>query len=143
MAYSPKQKQKIFDDICESIVNGMSLRKALLNCNNLPAITFFKWLNSDELKAKQYARATEIRGMMMFEDMLDIANTPTEGIVTKQTNKGIEITTGDMLGHRTLQVDTMKWSLSKMIPKKYGNIPDIKDTETDNEITIKVIDGTK
>ena len=139
MAYSAKQKQKIFDTICEHIVNGMSLRKALLNCNNLPAITFFKWLNGDELKAKQYARATEVRGMMMFEDMLDIANTPTEGTVTKQTNKGVEITTGDMLGHRTLQVDTMKWGLSKMIPRKHGSNPGDEGSGLDNEITITIV----
>jgi hypothetical protein len=28
---------------------------------------------------------------------------------------------GDMLGHRRLQVDTRKWYLSKVLPKKFGD----------------------
>ena len=139
MAYSSKQKQKIFDEICDLIVNGMSLRKALLNCNNLPAKTFFVWLREDELRGKQYARATQERAELIFEDILDIADERPERMETKN---GTCIDTG-YVQDKGVRIGARQWVLGKMMPKKYGNTPDIKDTETDNEITIKVIDGTK
>jgi hypothetical protein len=55
------------------------------------------------------------------EDIIDISDTQVEGerVVSKAT--GEEVTTEDMLGHRKLQVDSRKWLLSKLAPKKYGD----------------------
>jgi hypothetical protein len=36
-------------------------------------------------------------------------------------------------------VDTRKWALAKLNPKKYGSIPDDKD-DSDTEIIIKIIE---
>jgi hypothetical protein len=33
--------------------------------------------------------------------------------------------TGDMIRHRQLKVDALKWVVSKMLPKKYGDKIDI------------------
>lgn len=73
MAYSEQQKQDIFDSICDLIISGKSLRKALLEVT-LPAKTFFVWLRENDELSKQYARATTERAELMFEDMFDIAD---------------------------------------------------------------------
>jgi hypothetical protein len=75
----------------------------------------------------------ELRQEKIFEEILEIADTPKEGIKKKETDKGVEITTGDMIQHRRLQVDARKWMLGKMNPKKYGD-----KLETDNNHSGKI-----
>lgn len=135
MAYSEEEKTKIFDNICEIIINGKSLRTALKSSKvKIDVSTFFVWLREDEIKSKQYARATIERAELMFEDMCDIAD--QEPRLTK-TKFGMAVDGGDVQ-HKKLMVDTRKFAISKMMPKKYGNTPDIIDN-SDNEITIKIV----
>lgn len=122
MTYSDEQKNEIFDDICESIINGKSLRKALLGCG-IPAKTFFVWLREDESRGKQYARATTERAELMFEDMFDIADDGTNDYVIKESKSGesYEVFDPEHVQRSKLRVDVRKWALSKMMPKKYGD----------------------
>jgi len=72
----------------------------------------------------------------MFEDMFDIAD---------ETPERMEIKNGTCIdpGHiqdKRVRIDTRKWALSKMMPKKYGEKPtDQNDSSSDNEITIKIV----
>ena len=149
MAYSEEEKTKIFDKICDSIVCGMSLRSALSELkddNVIFASDFFRWIREDEEKRKQYARATEERSECMFEDILDIADNGTNDWMEKKNKEGEilgYVLNGEAIQRSKLRYDARIWHLSKVKPKKYGNAPEIKDDELDNEITIKVIDGTK
>lgn len=119
--YSEEQKEEIFNDIFNSIENGNSLRKTLMVIN-LPAKTFYEWLEQDEEKGKQYARACELRADVLFEEVLEIANTTIEGKVIETDESGrTKEKVGDMLGHRRLQIDARKWMLGKLNPKKYGD----------------------
>jgi hypothetical protein len=135
MAYSEEEKIKIFDDICEKIIQGKSLRTALKELNTIPTKTFFVWLREDEDKSKQYARATIERADLMFEDMLDIADEQPERMETKN---GTCIDTGHIQDKR-VRIGTRQWALSKMMPKKYGNTPDETNSE-DNELIIKIVE---
>ena len=119
--YSEEQKKEIFNNIFNSIENGNSLRKTLMVIN-LPAKTFYEWLEQDEEKSKQYARACELRADILFEEILEIANTTIEGKVIETDESGrTKEKVGDMLGHRRLQIDARKWMLGKLNPKKYGD----------------------
>jgi len=136
----PKRKAKTLDrfkliiiDISE---NGLSMRDAVLKHMNFR--TFYQLLQDDEEKVKQYARATEIRADKMADEMLNIADTTVEGIKTKTTDKGIEVISGDMVEHRRLQVETRKWLLAKMNPKKYGD-----KLQLDNKINIEAREAFK
>ena len=61
-------------------------------------------------------------GIALAEEMLAIADTPVLGVKIKTNEKGeTETVEGDMIEHRRLQVDSRKWMLSKMLPKKYGD----------------------
>lgn len=119
--YSKEQKEEIFNNIFNSIENGNSLRKTLMVIN-LPAKTFYEWLEQDEEKSKQYARACELRADILFEEILEISNTTIEGKVIETDESGrTKEKIGDMLGHRRLQIDARKWMLGKLNPKKYGD----------------------
>ena len=127
MAYTDIEKQKIFDSICELIINGKSLRTALKENNNISAQTFFIWLREDDDKSKQYTRATTERDELMFEDMFDIADDSTSDYIETDSGK---VFNSEHLQRSKLRVDTRKWALSKIMPKKYG---DKLDLTTDGE----------
>ena len=133
-AYSEEEKTKIFNDICDLIINGKSLRTALkIIDNSISGSTFFEWIRSDGEKSKQYARATEERAELMFEDMFDIADDSTDDFV--KTEGGGKLNS-ENIQRSKLRVDTRRWALSKMQPKKYGDKIDIT---TDGEQIKQVI----
>lgn len=130
MAYSEDEKQKVFDDICSRIEAGESLRSVLRSENMPSSQTFYKWIDEDENKSKQYARATTLRAEIIFDEMLEISDTPIEGVVVETDDNGrIKEKKGDMLGHRRLQIDTRKWILARMNPKKYSDKLDLSSID--------------
>ena len=75
--------------------------------------TIHRWL-ADETKREfrdQYAHACEERAEGIFEEIIEIADTPVlaEKVVTKSDGKQ-EITTGDAVERSKLMVDARKWS---------------------------------
>jgi hypothetical protein len=75
----------------------------------------------DAALQEQYARARETQADVIFDEMIEIADTPRTGIKKKTTASGVEINEGDMIEHRRLQIDARKWVLGKLRPKKYGD----------------------
>ncbi len=138
--YSEKQRQQIFDDICEIIISGKSLRFALKEVS-LPAKTFFVWLRDNEVLGKQYARATTERAELMFEDMFDIADDGTNDWMEKKNDKGEVVgwsINGEHIQRSRVRIDTRKWALSKMMPKKYGDMIKIDYNQLDENVKADV-----
>lgn len=112
---------KLADTICQRLAEGESMR-SISRDKDMPAMsTMFKWLRENDIFSEQYAKAKQESADAMAEDILDIADTPVIGeIKTIRPDGSIEIKQDEMLGHRRLQIDTRKWLMSKMKPKKYG-----------------------
>lgn len=72
--------------------------------------------------ADQYARARN-RGLdVMADQALEVSATSVEGKQTKRSLlTGTEVTTRDAVDRSRLHVDTLKWYLSKLAPKRYGD----------------------
>jgi Transposase len=134
MAYSKEEKENIFNTIFDTIENGGSLRSAL-KIVKISSQTFFVWILEDEAKSKQYVLATEKRADAIFEEILEIAD---EGHGTFTDELGnIKIDSASVQKKR-LQIDTRKWMLGKLNPKKYG---DKMQTEHSGEIkTVNLTD---
>jgi len=122
MAYD---KELVFKSILSEIEEGASLRSVLSKEGMPVRSTFFEWLKDSEEKSNHYAKSIEARADSMFDEMLEIAYTTESGETVKTTMNGIETTTSDMLGHRRLKIDTLKWVLSRMNPKKYSDKLDL------------------
>lgn len=118
--------QEMADLICERIADGESLR-SICSGDDMPAKgTVFRWLAADAVFQDQYARAREAQADSLFDDILTIADTPVIGEKRKVKEDGaVEISTGDMIEHRRLQVDARKWMAGKLRPKKYGEKLDL------------------
>ena len=65
-----------------------------------------------------YVRAREARADMMFEEMEEIANEKVGESV--DDNGNIRLDSGWQTRQK-LRIDTLKWILSRMNPKKYGD----------------------
>lgn len=132
MAYSIEEKQKIFDGIIRLISAGLSLRKAIIEYNELNDTkfsreSFFEWLAKDNNMVDQYTRATEVRADAIFEEMFDIADDGTNDWVEKfdKTGQSYYDLNGEHVQRSKLRIDARKWALSKMMPKKYGDKIDV------------------
>jgi len=113
---------EVGDAICGRLANGESLKK-ITDEKKMPAApTVYRWIRTYEEFRNNYTRATEDRAGHMFDDMLEIAD---------------EGNPEDVMRAR-LRVDTRKWALSKMIPKKYGDKTALVggDPETDEPIQV-------
>jgi hypothetical protein len=111
---------------------GLSERKARERLGIHPD-SFNKWLDSDELNMKQYARACLKRADIIFEEMIELADKQDKDVFVDAD--GNERTNHNVIHRNKLQIDTRKWMLSKMQPKKYGDKLDItSDHEKLNQV---------
>lgn len=115
--------QKLADNICTQIALGSSMR-TVLKGKDMPAMsTVFKWLREREDFSKQYARACEERSEAMAEDILDIADDGTNDWMEIERKDGstYEVFNKEAAQRSKLRVETRKWLMAKMKPKKYGD----------------------
>lgn len=104
--------QQVFDDLCEYIANGMSLRRVCSEIKGMPGITTVKeWLANSRELAAQYARARDEQADFYADEVTEIADNvrPERDAVEKAK----------------LQIDTRQWVASKLKPKKYGDKLDL------------------
>ena len=112
-----KFSQDLFDQICDEIAEGKSIRSICLRDDRPAHKTFFAWLNKDEALAAQYARAREDQADTIFDECLEIADAAKPE---------------DVQAAR-LRIDTRKWMAGKLRPKNYGEKVDL--TSSDGSMT--------
>ena len=119
MAYTPEEIKNTFNLICDRIIEGESV-KTILKDNDMPSSqTFWKWLNEDEEKSNQYARAKDIYADKVFEDIVLIADGTDDDVLIDED--GIQQINYNIIQRDRLRIDARKWHLSKLNPKKYGD----------------------
>lgn len=116
-------------------IKGLSLRKSCQK-EGLTDGTFLGWVNADEDLAKRYARALSIRNERMAEELLDIADDVTEDDIFDEN--GNRKANNEWIHRSKLRIDTRKWLLSKMMPKKFGDRLEVDNKgEIGLNVTIK------
>ena len=137
MAYSKKQIDPIFDKICDRIELGESLRSVLRSKDMPSSKTFYQWIDNDDEKVKQYARATELRADDIFDAMFEIADDGTNDFIAHDIGDGVlvEKLNTEHIQRSRLRIDTRKWALSKMNPKKYGDKTELDLKSSDGSMT--------
>lgn len=125
----------IAQEICLKLSEGKSLRRICADNPELPAESTVRLWSVDNVEGfyAQYTRARDMGLDAMADEILDISDTPCEGVVVTEKVGGTEKKRGDMIEHRRLQVDTRKWYLSKMAPKRYDR-PTGEDKPSPNEM---------
>jgi hypothetical protein len=137
MKYTPAEKLAGFKKVLKAVEDGEPLRNVLMRGDAIGKRVFYDMIRESEELRAQYAHAKEIAAEMLFDRMLEIAENPQEGQTIQDGPNGVTITSADMLGHRRLLIDTIKWRLSKEAPKKYGDKLDL--TSGDKPLLAPVI----
>jgi hypothetical protein len=119
--------QELADIICEKLAMGKSLRTALLEENMPGMATVFRWLRENTEFREQYARAKEEGADAMADEILDIADDGSNDWETRTNKRGeeYEVVNKEVVMRSRLRIDTRRWLMSKMKPKKYGEKLDL------------------
>jgi hypothetical protein len=112
-----KTLQELFDEIIIEISEtGCSAISAIKN--RMATASFYSLLKDNTDNLNNYARATELRADRMAEEMLSIADNIGGDMITLPD--GREVIDQAVVNRDRLRVDSRKWLLSKMNPKKFG-----------------------
>lgn len=84
--------------------------------------TVYRWVESNESFRQKYVRAREAQAERMAEEILDIADNATNDWMARfGDDDGGWQANGEHMQRSRLRVDSRKWLMSKMLPKKYGD----------------------
>ena len=112
-AVGSEKRREIAETVFESMRSGMSALKAC-KAVGVSQSTFSGWMNDDPKLAEEYARARDDLIEHIASEILDIADQPVGSTESGTTDSGA-------VQKQRLQVDTRKWLLSKLAPKKFGD----------------------
>jgi len=130
-----EDRTKIADMVLEGMRSGLSCFKACAVAG-VHSSTFNDWINADAALAVRYAGAREALIEKMANELLEIADTPVGSTDSGATDSGA-------VQKQRLQVDTRKWLLSKLAPKKYGDKLELSG-DKENPLHVKqTIDASK
>lgn len=113
--------QKLADKICNRLAEGESLRKICRSKGIPTRQTIFAWLRDSEKKDFHiaYANARELWADYTFDESMEIADMASDKIVGDDKSDGARVNA------EKLRIETRKWFLSRMNPKKYGEKIDL------------------
>lgn len=112
---SPEERRRLGDEIVQLVAVGPA-RSASEACRTIgvPHSRFVAWCQADAELAERYARAREDLIDRIAQEAIEIADEPVP-----MTEKGAMDSAA--VQKQRLQVETRKWLLSKLAPKRYGD----------------------
>lgn len=123
------------DAFCERVAAGESVRSICRDDDYPEMKTIFRWLSKHEDFRHLYDKAKEMAMMAMAEEIMDIADDGRND--TYVDEEGRPRVDTDVIQRSRLRVDTRKWLMSKLAPKKYGDKVDLNHgAQPDNPLTM-------
>ncbi len=118
-----KYTKEIAAEICRRLAEGESLRAICRDDDMPPESTVREWVLDDrEGFAAHYARARDLFLDCMAEETLEISDDASnDWMMRKEGEDSGWRLNGDHVQRSRLRVDTRKWYLSKLAPKRYGD----------------------
>lgn len=115
--------------ICDRIAMGESVLQICRDDDMPEARTVYLWLLRDDKKEflELYEKAREIQSEYFYDEMIDIADDGRNDYMERQIGEDVSITVPDHdhINRSRLRVDTRKWMLARMNPRKYGERLDL------------------
>jgi hypothetical protein len=102
--------------ICQRIADGESIR-GICSAAEMPGTTtVFRWIASGKCEGfrEQYEASVQIRLETLGDALIELADAPIE----RNAAGAIDSAAVQM---RRLQIETRRWILSKLLPRKYGD----------------------
>lgn len=116
----------IFQKICSDIEKSSIGLKHILEPYEVSRTAFYAYLKENEEAQNTYARAKDAQIELLAEEILDISDDATNDLMTiVKSNEAYEVENKEVVNRSRLRVDSRKWLLSKLNPKKYGEKLDV------------------
>lgn len=115
---------EIAQAVCMRIAEGESLRMVCRDELMPDKSTVLRWLGRHEEFRAQYAQAKELGIEAIAEELFEIADDGTNDWMELTDSEGNAYgykANGEHIQRSKLRIDTRKWYLSKIVPKKYGD----------------------
>jgi hypothetical protein len=107
--------------ICERLAGGETLTAICRDPDMPPDSTVRGWA-SDDVQGfhARYTRARDVGLARMADEILDLADTPREGVTVVEKPSGDEVRRSDNVERSREQIRIRQWLLSKRLPRQYG-----------------------
>ena len=147
MAYTPEQVKRMKARLVEEILKGKNLNAILRDDVDMefPSnVYIYQWFNANHKNydpefLNNYVQACDIRADKIFDEMLELADSKDDIAYTDE--KGRQRIDWGKVQRNKIQIDTRKWVLGRMKPKKYGDR--ITNVHEGGDKPIDVVDYTK
>lgn len=119
----------IFDEICDRMTNGKGLRE-ICNDPDMPTRqTFLRWVEKDTGRQARYQQAREALMDWYSEEILAIAWDDSKDTI--KGKDGEPKCNHEWINRSRLKVDTLKFLMAKLHPKRYGDklTPEAEDAK--------------
>jgi hypothetical protein len=129
---------ELSEEICLRLSYGEGLVKICKDPLMPHRSTVIRWIAKHPDFCDRYALAREAQADYLLEELIDIADDKEND--TYEDAKGNIRVDHENVNRSRLRVDTRKWVISKLAPKKYGDRVDLATTDhnwTVNGIPIK------
>ena len=121
--------EELASEICRRLSLGESARQ-ICRGDDMPVMsTLMKWLTEPDKIAfsEQNARARDCQADFYADEIIDIADELGEGVDSNAINIA------------RLRIDSRKWKVARMSPRKYGDKQQIDHTSSDDSFMPTII----
>lgn len=122
--------KEIAETICTRMAEGESLRSICRDHYMPHRSSVYQWLRKNAAFADLYAQARERLVEHWADEIIDIADDGTTDYITKVGRNGQEYEAVDQehIQRSRLRVDTRKFLMAKLMPRKYGDHLEVEHT---------------
>lgn len=114
--------QELADEFCKRLATGKSLRTVCLADDMPSGQTIFNWFRTHKEFLEQYALAKQAAADAQYEILEDLSD---EAIEESKSREHDPKAINAIVSAYKLKADNLKWAMSKMKPKKYGEKLDV------------------
>jgi len=111
---------EIFDAICDRMANGEGLRKICEDPQMPSRQTFLRWIEKDTGRQARYQAAREALMDWYGEEILTIAWDDSKDTIKGEDGRP-DKANHEWINRSRLKVDTLKFLMAKLHPKRYGD----------------------
>jgi hypothetical protein len=111
---------EIFQQICDRMAEGKGLREICRDPDMPSRTTFLRWIEKDTGRENKYTKAREALMDWYAEEILEIAWDDSQDTIPATKTKAARCN-NEWVQRSRLKVDTIKFLMAKLHPKRYGD----------------------
>jgi len=137
MGRPTKYRDSVANAICIRLMIGESLNKICQLDSYPKKTTVYRWLIEKEDFREKYQRAREMQQEHYLDEIIEIADDSSQDYV--ETEKGPTLDR-EHVQRSKLRIETRRWTMERLAPKKYGDKKAIDHTSSDESMSPKPLE---